>query len=235
MSAPDRLVIRSYQRIFRPDRRIYQVEGHQLPVPGGVPLAWLGWFVAALLTVLLLGGRSLVLSVLLALAAAVVGRALGGSGTAVIFGTAVLAGTQVLGLLLGVIDWPLRLVVLPAAVAMLAGQATPDGRPAHRYVRSWLAWRLRPGRRSLGRPLPPAGVRRLVGGAIWAAPDHHRVAVRRGRISGPATVHFRDPMAMALGRTLGRTRRIVRPVTDQTPTAACDVVLAFGERLEVRP
>ena len=41
--------IRSYQRIFRPERRIYQVEGRTLPVPGGVPLRWLGWATAALL------------------------------------------------------------------------------------------------------------------------------------------------------------------------------------------
>lgn len=235
MSAPDRLVIRSYQRIFRPDRRIYQVEGHQLPVPGGVPLAWLGWFVAALLAVLLLGSRSLVVSALLALTAATVGGALGSSRMAVIFGAAVLAGTQVLGLLLGVIDWPLRLVVLPAAVATLAGQATPDGRPAHRYVRSWVAWRLRPGRRSLGRPLPPAGARRLVDGAIWAAPDHHGATLRRGWVSGPATVLFRDPMAVVSRRTLGRAHRIARPVTDERPAAAEEMALAFGERLEVRP
>jgi hypothetical protein len=32
--------IRSYQRIFRPERRIYQIEGRALPVSGGVPLRW---------------------------------------------------------------------------------------------------------------------------------------------------------------------------------------------------
>jgi len=40
--------IRSYQRIFRPERRIYQVEGHVLPVPGGVPLRWLAYAGTAL-------------------------------------------------------------------------------------------------------------------------------------------------------------------------------------------
>ena len=39
----DTHTIRSYQRIFRPDRRIYQIDGRRLPVPGGVPLEWLGW------------------------------------------------------------------------------------------------------------------------------------------------------------------------------------------------
>ena len=37
---PEREPIRSYQRIFRPERRIYHLEGRALPVPGGVPLRW---------------------------------------------------------------------------------------------------------------------------------------------------------------------------------------------------
>jgi hypothetical protein len=36
-------LIRSYQRIFKPERRICQVEGRSLPVPGGIPLRWLAW------------------------------------------------------------------------------------------------------------------------------------------------------------------------------------------------
>ncbi len=57
-------VVRSYQRIFRPDRRIYQVEGRRIPIPGGIPLVWLGYATATVLVVLLLGARSLLLSVL---------------------------------------------------------------------------------------------------------------------------------------------------------------------------
>ena len=30
--------VRSYQRLFSPDRRIYAIDGRTLPVPGGVPL-----------------------------------------------------------------------------------------------------------------------------------------------------------------------------------------------------
>ena len=51
--------IRSYQRIFTPDRRIYQIDGRRLPVPGGVPLNWLVWAFGALLVVLVLSSRSL--------------------------------------------------------------------------------------------------------------------------------------------------------------------------------
>jgi hypothetical protein len=71
----DSHTIRSYQRIFRPDRRIYQIDGRRLPLPGGVPLEWLGWAFAALVAVLGLGQGSM----LLAIALAGIGGALGAS------------------------------------------------------------------------------------------------------------------------------------------------------------
>jgi TcpE family len=52
----ERLVIRSYRRVFEVDRRIYRVDRWALPVPGGVPLRGLGYFIATLLFVVL-GGR----------------------------------------------------------------------------------------------------------------------------------------------------------------------------------
>jgi hypothetical protein len=51
----DRLVIRSYRRVFEVDRRIYRVDRWALPVPGGVPLRAVGYFAATLLLVLALG------------------------------------------------------------------------------------------------------------------------------------------------------------------------------------
>jgi TcpE family len=48
----DRLVIRSYRRVFEVDRRIYRVDRWALPVPGGVPLRGLGYFVATILVLL---------------------------------------------------------------------------------------------------------------------------------------------------------------------------------------
>lgn len=149
--------IRSYQRIFRPERRIYQLEGHPLPVPGGVPLRWLAYTAAALVAVLTLGSRSLTLAGLLAAAAALVGGLLGGASAAATAGAVAFAAAWALGLALGLLDWPLRLLVLPAAVGTLATQATPDGRRADRFACSWLALRLAPRRRSLGRAVPLAG------------------------------------------------------------------------------
>src|SRR5258707_13509489 len=53
--APDRLVIRSYRRVFEVDRRIYRVDRWALPVPGGVPLRAVGYFATTLLLVIFLG------------------------------------------------------------------------------------------------------------------------------------------------------------------------------------
>src|SRR4051794_19240483 len=49
------MVIRSYRRVFEVERRIYRVDRWALPVPGGVPLRAVGYFVAALLAVIVAG------------------------------------------------------------------------------------------------------------------------------------------------------------------------------------
>jgi hypothetical protein len=167
--SPEREPIRSYQRIFRPERRIFQVEGHRLPVPGGVPLRWLAYAALALVGVLMLSAGSTTLDGLLALAAALAGGLLGGRDAALLAGLGAFAAAWVFGFALGLLDWPLRLIVLPAGVATLAGQATPDGRRADRFAASWIALRLAPRRRSLGRALPPAGVPIRSGGELWVA------------------------------------------------------------------
>jgi hypothetical protein len=161
--------IRSYQRIFRPERRIYQVEGHVLPVPGGVPLRWLAYAAAALVAVLAFSSGSLAVPVLTALAASAAGLSLGGREEAGLAGVAAFAASWLAGIALGLLDWPLRLVVIPVAVATLATQASPDGRRADRFAASWLALRLAPRRRSLGRALPAAGVPHPSKGSLWVA------------------------------------------------------------------
>lgn len=166
--------IRSYQRIFRPERRIYQVEGHVLPVPGGVPLRWLAYAAAALVAVLALSSGSLAVPVLAGLAASATGLALGGREEAALSGIVAFAATWVAGLALGLLDWPLRLVVVPVAVATLATQATPDGRRADRFAAAWLALRLAPRRRSLGRALPAVGIPHPLRGEVWIAREARR-------------------------------------------------------------
>src|SRR3954447_26503353 len=68
-SMDERLVIRSYRRVFEVDRRIYRVDRWALPVPGGVPLRGLGYFIATLLLVVV-GGRLPGLATLLELLSA---------------------------------------------------------------------------------------------------------------------------------------------------------------------
>ena len=51
----ERVVIRSYRRVFEVDRRIYRVERWALPVPGGVPLRAVGYFAATVLAMVALG------------------------------------------------------------------------------------------------------------------------------------------------------------------------------------
>ncbi len=226
--------IRSYQRIFRPERRIYQVEGHALPVPGGVPLRWLAYTAAALLAVLALGSRSASVALLCGLAAACAGGLLGDRRAAVLAAVAAAAGAWVSGLLLGLLEWPLRLVVLPAAVGTLATQAAPDGRRADRFALSWLALRLAPRRRSLGRAVPSAGARPSFGGLLWVAPDERSPALRRARLRGPGTLAFAVPIILRRAGLL-RRRLVARPARGAAEGAEGRLALGEGELLEVRP
>src|SRR3954467_2349583 len=74
----ERVVIRSYRRVFEVDRRIYRVDRWALPVPGGVPLRAVGYFAGSVLLMVLFGDLVAFLSpplryVVVPLAAAVLG------------------------------------------------------------------------------------------------------------------------------------------------------------------
>jgi hypothetical protein len=234
----DRAPVRSYQRIFRPERRIYQVEGRRLPVPGGVPLSWLGYALGGLLAVLVLSGRSWTVAALLAACAGVAGWLIGGRSAGAIAAAVAVGAAQLVGFVLGTLDWPLRVLIVPALVATLATQATPDGRPAHRYALSWLALQLRPARRSLGRPLPTPGEPQAHSAVLGVTPDWRGPRLRRGRVRGPAVVHFATPLFVRDGRgLLGRRLRADSRGSRwaRRGTEAERVELAVGERLELRP
>ncbi len=230
-----RVPIRSYQRIFTPDRRIYQIDGRRLPVPGGVPLSWLGWAFGALLTVLVLSQRSILLAVVLGASAAMLGASSRGWIGAVTAGGAGFAGTLAAGVLLGWIDWPLRLIVLPVAVATFAGQSSPDGRAAHRYLLSWLAVRLRAARRSLEEPIPAEGQVQVWAPQVWVAPDHHSPVLEHGRVQGPARLVFGRPVVVIPRRG----RHVVRPAEGHrmrgSERLAEVIEIGAEEIVEVRP
>lgn len=225
--------IRSYQRIFRPDRRIYRVDGRRLPVPGGVRIEWVGWAFAALVGVLVLGERSLAVAVILATVGGLLGaswRGLKGATVGVLGG---FAGAFVVGVLLGWLAWPLRLLVLPGMVATLAGQSTPDGRAAHRYLVSWVALHLRAESRRPVDDGAEAG-RRVWAPLVWFAADEHSPVLQHGRVCGPARLVCAQPVVVIPRRG----RLLVRPAEGhrvrEGERLAQVIVLAAGQMVEVR-
>ena len=232
----DRKSIRSYQRIFRPERRLHQIEGRALPVPGGVPLRAIGYAGTALFGALALTAGSLTIDVGLAVGAAVAGAAVGGREGAAAAGVSMLLGSWLLGRGLGLLDWPLRLVVVPAGVATLGTQATPDGRRADRFALSWLSLRLSPRRRSLGRAMPAAGNPPVEDASLWVLPDEHAPRLRAARVRGEGAIHFATPIVarrptLRQGRVLvsadGRSRR--------GAIRTSRLAVSAGETVQVRP
>ena len=204
-------------------------------MPGGVPLRWLGYALATLLALIVLSSLSGGLLALAAVAAALAGLAWGGRTGALIAAAAALVALPVFGWIVGSLDWPLRLVILPALVATLATQATPDGRAAHRYAAAWVRVRLDGGRRSLGRPLPAAGAASRARMEVWVAADERAPRLRRARLRGPALVRFRQSV---LARRRWR-RRVVRPLGGVRRSggwaALRSVEVEAGEVVELRP
>jgi hypothetical protein len=229
------VAVRSYQRIFKPDRRIYQIDGRPLPIPGGIPLGWLAWVAVTVVAVVALSAKSLTLALLLACAAAVAAGGVGGWAAAALAAAVTFAVALGAGVVLAVLAWPLRLVALPVMVATLAGQVSPDGRPAHRYLLSWTALRLRPARSSLGRPVAAEGEVELWAPWVWVAADEHMPVLARGRVRGPARLEFDEEMVVARRRR----RHVVRPAAGHRvrrgERLAQVVELGVGRVVEVRP
>lgn len=226
--------MRSYQRVFRPDRRIYAVDGRALPIPGGLPLRWLAATTIALLAGLVLAALSV--SVIIAAGTAAAWSMLRPGRPRLVAPAAAMtvAACLAAGLALRLMDWPLRLVLVPAVLATVATQLAPDGRGAHRFAWSWLYARLA-GRRRLGDALPAPGDLRAREWVVRVAHDAHQPLLRRARIIGPARVRFSGPILA------GRRRRgwLVRPVSSGAGRRGGLMLdrleLGDGERAEIRP
>ena len=225
-------VVRSYQRLFAPDRRIYAVDGRTLPVPSGVPLRWLAAATTSLLIVLALAAGSPLIVLAAGVSAGAHAGRLGRRRRALAVGVSVAAITGIAGVLLANLEWPLRLVVMPAALATVLTQVSVDGRAAHRFACSWVYARVA-GRRRLGCALPVRGGSRRWDWSVRVLPDAHGAWLRRARVTGPGRVRFATPVVLVSGR--GR-RRSVRPLEHQARGLVLDVVeLGKRERLEIRP
>ncbi len=184
--------------------------------PAACRLSGLSGRSGALLVVLVLSQRSILLAVTLGVVGALLGAGRQGWSGAALLGAAGFVGTLAAGVLVGWLDWPLRLVVLPGMIATLAGQAAPDGRPAHRYLVSWVSLWLRSARRSLDRPVGVDGEVAVWAPQVWVAPDHHSPVLEHGRVRGPARLVFGRPVVVIPGRG----RYVVRPAEGHRMRAA---------------
>jgi hypothetical protein len=227
--------IRSYQRVFKPDRRVYAIDGRRIPVPGGVPLEWVGWAFASLVVVLVLSQRSIVLAVLLAAVGGVLGASSQGWVGLVLGGLAAFVASLLVGVVLDWLDWPLRLLIAPGMIATLAGQASPDGRPAHRYLASWAGLRMRGARRCLDGALPGDGEARVWAPQVWVAADEHSPVLQHGRVRGPARLVFARPVVAIPGRRRLIVRRAEGHRLRAGERLAEVIELDDGQVVEVRP
>jgi len=192
------VTVRSYQRVFRVDRRIHQIDRWVLPIPGGLPLRTLGYFVGTLLAILILDGLPLV------------------------------------GDLIGALSPPMRYVLIPAAVAALGSQIAPDGRSAHRYALTWLAFGLRARRRSAGHAVPLEDEPVPFGGTLALRGDERWAGLAPARVRGPARIDFPTPMALRRRRNGWQASPVERERRRAPDTVADALDLEQGEVLEVR-
>jgi hypothetical protein len=101
----------------------------------------------------------------------------------------ILGHLPILNVLFGLLSPPLRYVLLPLGFAMLARQATPDGRPAGLFAWAWLVLRWTNWRQDQHADTAWTGKVR----ARW---DHDAPTLRKCRVKGPAVVEFRQPVVL---------------------------------------
>lgn len=141
-----------------------------------------------------------------------------------------LSRLPLLGLVIGALSPPVAYFVVPLAVAVFGVRVEPDGRAAHRFAGSWVAFHLRAHRRAGGRVVPVPGARGAWEGEVSFTPGPDWPVLLASRVVGPGVAHFRDPVHVT-GRHGGA--RVARPAMGGHGVRA--VTLGVGERLEVRP
>jgi hypothetical protein len=161
------ITIRSFRVVFNLERRIHKVDRWRIPVPYGIPLRGIAYWVLAL------------------------------------FATLALGRLPVIGELVALLPTPIRLVLVPVAIAYALARLRVDGRAAHTALAAWARFELSPRRLAGVREVPRVGsVVRLADFPLL--PDERSARYRRGIIEGPATVLLRYP---PFGRVTARRGR----------------------------
>src|SRR4051812_46016600 len=151
-----------------------------------------------------------------------------GYGAAAALVVVVASGLPVIGQLLALAPWPMRLILVPAVTAHVLCRTRDDGRPVHEAVVARLAGLARSSRLAALQPSPRTSRTRL--GDITIAPDESGPAYRRGHVLGPVDVLFRQP---ASGCVRGSTIEI-RQLADRPMLAARELRLGEGQRVRFR-
>lgn len=147
---------------------------------------------------------------------------------AVAVGLVVVSSLPLAGALLGVLPWPVRLILLPGVITRALCHRRADGRPAHEAIVAYVMYLLRP-RRLVGLERTPA--RDVDLGVVAIAPDERSARYRPGVVRGPGTVLLRCPARLELR---GRILRL-DATDDALLSEPQDVALPPGMRLEVAP
>lgn len=139
-----------------------------------------------------------------------------------------LARVPLLGAPLAALPVPVRLAVVPAAVAYALTQLRPDGRPAHWFLLAWARQRLRPSTVVAFASARLGRVERL--DELVVAPDERGVRYRPGVVEGPAVALLRLPVEP---RPRGSTL-VLEPAGDRAMYRGRRLRLAAGQRAVVR-
>lgn len=140
----------------------------------------------------------------------------------------VLGRVPLLGAPLAALPVPVRLAVLPAAVAYALTQLRPDGRPAHWFLLAWARQRLAPSTVVAFASTRRRRVERL--DELVVAPDERDVRYRSAVIEGPAVALLRLPVEP---RPRGSTL-VLEPAGDTPLYRGRRLRLAAGQRAVVR-
>jgi len=197
------IVIRSYRRVFKVERKIYKVDKYVLP--RAIEMRAAVYFIGALIFI------------------------------------TIASRVPLIGLPFELIGWQYKFCLIPLAVTVFGTRLTPDGRPAHRYAVSLVAYALRRHRVAGAHVAPLEGEPVPYEVETWISPDDRIPDLCRARVRGPATVYFRDQVVvdLATNSRWGRRRRVRPYLAGRRATRRQEitdsVAVRPGETVELTP